>query len=98
VEIEKELENNKMTVKVSGILDTNSSPDLSDALKEELPNLTELIFDFSGLNDISSSVLRVILSTQKVMNKQGKMIFKNVNDSIMEVFEATGFTDILTIE
>jgi len=98
VEIKKNLDDKKMIVEVNGRLDTNSSPDLSDALKDDIPNLNELIFDFKDLNYISSSGLRVILSTQKVMNKQGKMIIKNVNEFIMEVFEATGFTDILTIE
>ncbi|MDR2829943.1 MAG: STAS domain-containing protein, partial [Methanobrevibacter sp.] len=65
---------------------------------DDLPNINELIFDFEGLNYISSSGLRIILSTQKIMNKQGKMTLKNVNDFVMEVFDATSFTDILNIE
>ncbi|GAA5818789.1 MAG: STAS domain-containing protein [Methanobrevibacter sp. CfCl-M3] len=98
MDIEKNVEGKKIVVKVSGRLDTKSSPELNDALKNDLPNVNELIFDFEGLNYISSSGLRIILSTQKLMNKQGTMVIKNVNEFIMEVFDATGFTDILTIE
>ncbi|MDR1819735.1 MAG: STAS domain-containing protein [Methanobrevibacter sp.] len=98
MDIEKNVEGKKIVVKVSGRLDTKSSPELNDALKNDLPNVSELIFDFEGLNYISSSGLRIILSTQKLMNKQGTMVIKNVNEFIMEVFDATGFTDILTIE
>jgi anti-sigma B factor antagonist len=98
MDIEKNVEGKKMVVKVSGRLDTKSSPELNDALKNDLPNISELIFDFEGLNYISSSGLRIILSKQKLMNKQGTMVIKNVNEFIMEVFDATGFTDILTIE
>jgi anti-sigma B factor antagonist len=98
INIEKKVEEKKMIVKVSGRLDTISSTELNNELKDDLPNINELIFDFEGLNYISSSGLRIILSTQKVMNKQGKMTVKNVNDFVMEVFDATSFTDILNIE
>lgn len=96
--IEKKIEDEKMTVKVFGRLDTNTSAELSDEIKNDLPNIKELIFDFEGLNYISSLGLRVILSTQKTMNKQGTMVIKNVNNFVMTFFDATGFTDILTIE
>jgi anti-sigma B factor antagonist len=98
MDIEKNVEGKKMVVKISGRLDTKSSPELDDALENDLPNITELIFDFEELNYISSSGLITILSAQKLMNEQGTMIIKNVNEIVMEVFDATGFTNILTIE
>ena len=67
-------------------------------MREAYPKATELILDFKGLDYISSAGLRVLLASQKVMNKQGKMILKNVKEAVMEVFEITGFLDILTIE
>ncbi|KZX14623.1 putative anti-sigma factor antagonist BtrV [Methanobrevibacter cuticularis] len=96
--IEKKIEGNKLLVKINGRLDTNTSPEFEKELKNDLPGIKELIFDFNDLMYISSSGLRVILSTEKIMNKQGNMIIKNVNDLVMEVFEVTGFIDILTIE
>ena len=72
----------------------NSKP----SLKKSLGAAETLTFDFSQLDYLSSAGLRVILAAQKIMNNQGKMIIKNVNDTIMEVFEVTGFSDILTIE
>ena len=67
-------------------------------LKTSLDGVSYLLLDFAGLEYISSAGLRVLLSTQKVMNKQGKMVIRHVNETILEVFEVTGFTDILTIE
>lgn len=96
--IEKNLDNNKLTLKVIGRLDTNTAPELDETLKSELDNVVELIFDFEELEYISSAGLRVILSTQKIMNKQGSMVITNVQDMVMEVFDATGFSDILTIQ
>ncbi|MDD6257263.1 STAS domain-containing protein [Methanobrevibacter boviskoreani] len=98
MDIEKNLDGEKLTVKIIGRLDTNTSPELTESLKEDLPDVKELILDLSDLLYISSAGLRVILSTQKTMNKQGSMVIRNVQDMVMEVFEATGFTDILTIE
>jgi anti-sigma B factor antagonist len=95
--INKILEENKLTIKLEGRLDTNTAPELEEELKKDLPDLTELILDFKDLIYISSAGLRIVLSTQKIMNKQGTMVIENVNDLIMEVFEATGFVDILTI-
>ncbi len=95
--INKTLEEDKLTIELEGRLDTNTAPDLDEELKKDLPNVKELVLDFKELVYISSAGLRVVLSTQKTMNKQGKMVIENVNDLIMEVFEATGFIDILTI-
>ena len=83
---------------LTGRLDTTTAPELEAALQKILPETTQLTFDFSELEYISSAGLRVLLSAQKVMNKQGKMVVKNVKDVVREVFEVTGFTDILTIE
>ncbi len=88
----------KLIINLEGRLDTTTAPQLEAELKTSLNNMTVLEFDFSGLEYVSSAGLRVILAAQKVMNKQGQMIIKNVNDTIMEVFEITGFVDILSIE
>ena len=63
-----------------------------------MAGVESLILDFAALEYLSSAGLRVLLSTQKVMNKQGKMVIKHVNETINEIFEVTGFIDILTIE
>ena len=96
--IEKTQENEKLTVMLKGRLDTVTSPDLEKSLKESLPGVTDLVLDFQELDYISSAGLRVLLSTQKVMNQQGRMTLCHVNESIMEILEVTGFVDILTIE
>lgn len=67
-------------------------------LKRNLGGITSLTLDLAGLEYLSSAGLRVILSAQKVMNRQGKMVVKNANDTIMEIFEVTGFSDILNLE
>ena len=87
----------RLTVSVSGRMDTMTAPDVDKAIKGELDSVSELVFDFSDLDYISSSGLRVLLSAQKTMNKQGSMCIRNVGPIIMEVFEITGFVDILTI-
>ena len=88
----------ELTVEVSGRLDTVTAPTLESELKASVDGVSTLIFDFAGLDYISSAGLRVLLSTQKIMNKQGRMIIRNANDSIMEIFDVTGFVDLLTIE
>ncbi len=88
----------EMTFILEGRLDTTASPDLEEALLENISGITSLIIDMKNLAYISSAGIRVVLSAQKLMNKQGTMVVKNVNEVIMEVFEITGFTDILTIE
>lgn len=89
----------ELTVEIEGRLDTTTAPQLEAELKESVTEEIEtLILDFAKLEYISSAGLRVLLAAQKTMNKQGKMIIKNVCTDIMEVFEITGFADILTIE
>ena len=88
----------EMTVTLEGRLDTTTAPELEADLKNEMEGLTALVFDFEKLDYISSAGLRVLLSAQKVMNKQGSMKIVHVSDVIMEIFEVTGFTGILTIE
>ena len=96
--INKNKEDNVLTISLTGRLDTVTAPELEAELEKSLDNSTEVFFDFAELEYISSAGLRVILAAQKVMNTQGKMIIKNVNETISEVFEVTGFSDILTIE
>ncbi len=98
LKIDKTVDNGKTKVALEGRLDTVTAPELEAALKEVLPAATELTMDFEKLEYISSAGLRVLLSAQKTMNNQGSMKVKNVNDTIMEIFEVTGFSDILTIE
>ncbi len=97
MEITKKNDGSSLTVAVSGRLDTTTAPQLEEELKDSLNGVTELTMDFSELEYISSAGLRVLLSTQKVMNKQGTMELTGVNETVMEVFEVTGFSDILTI-
>ena len=87
-----------LTVTVAGRLDTTTAPELERELKESLDGVTALTLDMAELEYISSAGLRVLLSAQKIMNKQGEMKVIHVNESIMEIFEVTGFSDILTIE
>ena len=96
--INKQAENGKLVIALEGRLDTTTSPVLEVELKSSLDGVTELIMDFEKLEYISSAGLRVLLSAQKVMNKQGSMKLIHVCDPVMEVFEVTGFSDILTIE
>ena len=96
--IEKKINNDAATFIVSGRLDTQTAPELENELDLVLPGIRELIFDMTSLEYVSSAGLRVILKAQKAMNAQGSMKLTGVNDSIMEVFDITGFLDILTIE
>jgi len=95
--IEKKTENTKREMALIGRLDTTTAPEL-DAEIKKLDGITELVLDLAELEYLSSAGLRVLLAAQKVMNRQGKMILKNVNATIGEVFEITGFSDILTVE
>ncbi len=93
------IENGKeIKLELSGRLDTATSPQLEAEISSCISGAEALILDFAELEYISSAGLRVLLAAQKTMNKQGKMIIKNVNETINEVFEITGFVDILTIE
>lgn len=94
----KNAEGKTLNIALEGRLDTTTAPQLEAEFKQSISDNTELNLDFAKLEYISSAGLRVLLAAQKVMNKQGKMIIRNVNDVISEVFEVTGFADILTIE
>lgn len=96
--IEKKSEGKKLSFVLSGRLDTTTAPDLEKEVKENIEGVEKLDFDFSDLAYISSAGLRVLLSAQKIMNKQGEMVVKNCSEEIKEIFEVTGFSDILTIE
>ena len=105
--INKELSGTTLTVKVEGRLDTTTAPQLESELKESLTGINELNLDFAALEYISSAGLRQVIVAYKkmaqkdgfkIINKQGKMIVRNVNEIVMDVFEVTGFVDILTIE
>ena len=96
--IEKKLNGESAILVVAGRLDTQTAPELEKELDATVSGLKELTFDMAGLEYVSSAGLRVILKAQKIMNSQGSMKLTGVNDSIMEVFDITGFIDILTIE
>ena len=96
--ITKTQNDSALLIALEGRLDTTTSPDLEKELKEALPGVTELTLDLDKLEYISSAGLRVLLAAQKTMSRQGAMKLINVNEIIMEIFEITGFSDILTIE
>lgn len=96
--IEKKVNGTELEMSLSGRMDTTTAPQFETELKDSINGVTKLILNFENLEYISSAGLRVILSAQKIMNKQGEMVIRNVNEVIAEVFEITGFLDILTIE
>ncbi len=96
--ITKNTNASELTVSLTGRLDTTTAPELEKELKASLDGVTTLVIDMTALEYISSAGLRVLLSAQKTMNKQGEMKVVHVGDTIMEIFEVTGFSDILTIE
>lgn len=99
MKIETNFTENELTVALEGRLDTTTAPQLETELKSFMTDgLKSLIFDFEKLEYISSAGLRVLLTAQKFMNKQGKMVIRNAGEDILSVFEITGFSDILTIE
>ncbi|TGE35730.1 anti-sigma factor antagonist [Desulfosporosinus fructosivorans] len=98
MKINKTQDGSKLTLTFEGRLDSSSAPQLEMELKANLGGITELVMDFAELVYLSSAGLRVILAAQKQMNTQGKMLIVKVNETIMEIFEVTGFTEILTIE
>ena len=87
-----------LTVSLEGRLDTSTAPKLETELKTALKGVQNLTIDLAELAYVSSAGLRVLLSTQKVMNRQGEMTVRNASDAVMEIFEVTGFVDILNIE
>ena len=98
MEINKVTNGSTLNLEISGRVDTSTAPHLETEVKESIDGITKLVFDFAGVEYISSAGLRVLLSAQKTMNKQGEMIVKNCSEDILEIFEVTGFTDILTIK
>jgi len=98
MEIIKTLEGNTLTIALTEKLDTNSAPELEEVLSKSLDGVEKLIFDFKKLSYLSSAGLRVLLNAQKEMSKKGQMIIRHVNDVIMDIFDMTGFSTILTIE
>ena len=96
--IEKKINDDSMLVILEGRLDTTTAPELEESIISSIDGIKELTFDFEKLEYISSAGLRVLLSAQKTMNKQGSMKLINVGSAIREIFEVTGFVDILTIE
>ena len=87
-----------LLIELEGRLDTTTAPQLEDKINVELDGVNQLTFDLNGLEYISSAGLRVLLSAQKVMNKQGRMLVKNASEEVQEIFDVTGFSDIFTIQ
>ena len=96
--INKSFADTELTVALEGRLDTTTAPELEQSLQESISDASELVMDFEKLEYITSAGLRVLLSAQKIMNRQGSMKVVHVNETIMEILEVTGFVDILTIE
>ncbi len=95
--IDQMREGEALTLRVGGRLDTVTAPELEAVVKDLPEDITKLVMDFETLEYISSSGLRVLLLAQKTMNERGDMVIKHVNDYILEIFDITGFSDILTI-
>lgn len=96
--IEKIQDRDKLAIRLDGRLDTITAPQLEESLSDCIDNSKEVVFDLSKLEYISSAGLRILLSVQKKMNDHGTMLVKNTQDSVMEIFEVTGFVDILNIQ
>lgn len=98
MQIDQLKEGTTLTMKVSGRLDTMTAPQLESEITGHLDGITELIMDFSDLEYISSAGLRVLLVTSKMMKGKGRFVIRNINETVREIFEVTGFLDILTVE
>ena len=98
MKIDKHIENGKGCYALEGRIDTTTAPDLERELKNDMEHIDSLILDFEKVDYISSAGLRVLLSAHKTMSKKGGMKVTNVNEMVREVFEVTGFSDILNIE
>ena len=98
MKITKTQNGNSLYLALEGRLDTNTAPELEASIKGSIDGVEELTIDMEALDYLSSAGLRVLLGAQKIMNKQGSMRVTHVNDTIMDIFEVTGFADILTIE
>lgn len=98
MELKKDTQGTSFYITIEGRIDTTTAPHLEAELRSGISGITELYLDFEKVEYISSAGLRVLLSAQKVMNRQGKMVISHVNETVMDVFDVTGFVDILTIE
>ena len=98
LDIKKTIEGEKALLELSGRIDSNTAVELEQAVKASIDGITDFTMDMKEIEYISSAGLRVLLAAQKQMNKQGKMTILHVNETVMEIFEITGFSDILTIE
>lgn len=96
--ITKNIEDGKAVFILEGRLDTVTSPDLEEEVQAVVDDVTDMEMNFEKLEYISSAGLRILLSLEKIMSKKGSLRITHVNDAIMEIFEVTGFSDILTIE
>lgn len=96
--IQKTVSGAALTVALEGRLDTTTAPKLEEEPRGSVDGVSRLVFDLAKLEYISSAGLRVLLAMQKLMNQQGEMVLQNVNEAVMEVFEVTGFSDILCIK
>ncbi|MBR2197694.1 MAG: STAS domain-containing protein [Fibrobacter sp.] len=98
MQITKTVENDNLTLSLEGRLDTLTAPQLEAEVNGKLDGVKTLIFDFQNLAYVSSAGLRILFMAQKIMNKQGKMIVRNANADIKDIFTVTGFSNILTLE
>ena len=96
--ITKEVKEKELLIALEGRLDTVTAPQLENEVKDSIEGIENLVIDCTNLEYISSAGLRVLLSAQKTMNKQGSMVVRNVSEEVREIFDVTGFVDILTIE
>lgn len=98
MKINKISDGKSLIIQLDGKLDSTTAPQLSKELETSLTGVTNLIFDFTNLAYISSAGLRVLMATSKKISKQGTMVFRGLNEDVMEIFQITGFADKFTIE
>ncbi|MBQ8053169.1 MAG: STAS domain-containing protein [Lachnospiraceae bacterium] len=96
--IDKKKEGNRLVLAVSGRLDTMTAPELENVIKDNMDGVEELILDFKDLEYISSAGLRVVLGARKAMGDKGSFSVRNLCSDVREIFDITGFSDIITIE
>ena len=98
MEIIKQLNNQELVIKLVGEINSFTAPELETVIKNDLNGVKSLVFDFAQLEYLSSAGLRVLLVAQKIMSSQGQMTLRHVNSSVMDIFNVTGFANILNIE
>ena len=98
MKIVKEANNQELIIKPSGEINSVTAPELEEVIRNDLGNVKKLVFDFAELDYLSSAGLRVLLVAQKIMTGKGQMVIRHVNHNVMEVFEITGFNNVLEIE